>query len=450
MSQQPSYLIEAISHHIYSTLLFTYQQHPQWLNAKFRQYPWDKEELQIRLTQKIVKKLQIATDSEKLFTIAIQLLQQSLTAQFFLSKDFLTFLSKLHSYTHSPLEDSHNLSPPISILLVDAENIPLDVEMEKLLTNLSPYPLQIKIAFANWKSLGKKDAYFHGRGYELIHVPVGKNSADIKMTAIGSSILIDYPNVQEVFLCSSDGDFNHLFTTLQRHGLTVHWVSRKADNVKIINSKTGEVETYSLSAIATPKSLEQLLEIFKLIIGNECHQTQENWIKISRIGIVFAELYKVKVNQVIAEICPGKTLKDILSEHSSDFVIHHPPNGVEYVTVFGLDIQTPEAPALQPEIVNEKPVHSSGVSFTSKKDIETALAKIVQKLSQKSPQKKPTISEVHSVFQKQYGQSVKNSLGSLNVKMKFSTFLQKSPRFELENTKKGWLVGIVLSQSQNP
>jgi NYN domain len=85
--------------------------------------------------------------------------------------------------------------------------------------------LQIKIAFANWRAIGKqRDGELNDRGYQMIHVPAGKNSADLKMTALGSSLFVAYPNVKEVFVCSSDSDLAHLCNTLRLHGLTAYAV----------------------------------------------------------------------------------------------------------------------------------------------------------------------------------------------------------------------------------
>ena len=53
----------------------------------------------------------------------------------------------------------------IAILLLDAENLKLKVNTEQFLAGLCGYPLQVKIAFANWKnsSIGRLDAEFYDR-----------------------------------------------------------------------------------------------------------------------------------------------------------------------------------------------------------------------------------------------------------------------------------------------
>jgi NYN domain len=129
----------------------------------------------------------------------------------------------------------------ITILLLDAENLKLDVNAEKFLASLYGYTLQVKIAFANWKkpTTGKLDAELYDRGYELIHVPGGANSADGKMIAFGAAILYRYPAVKQVFVCSSDGLLNHLCNQLQNQGLTVFRVRRQNAVLSVENLLSG-------------------------------------------------------------------------------------------------------------------------------------------------------------------------------------------------------------------
>jgi hypothetical protein len=127
----------------------------------------------------------------------------------------------------------------IAILLLDLENIRLDANEEKFLQTCCQHPLQIKIAFANWRSINKTlDAELNDRGYQMIHVPTGKNSADMKMTALGASLFVAYPGVKEVFVCSSDSDLAHLCNTLRLHGLTAYAVRRGSSSLQVINTTT--------------------------------------------------------------------------------------------------------------------------------------------------------------------------------------------------------------------
>jgi len=96
-------------------------------------------------------------------------------------------------------------APGISILLLDAENLKLDINTETFLARLCKYPpSQDCFCQLENPSIGKQDAELY-RGYQLVHVPGGKDSADAKMIALGSSILRQYQTVKEVFVCSSDG-----------------------------------------------------------------------------------------------------------------------------------------------------------------------------------------------------------------------------------------------------
>jgi hypothetical protein len=169
--------------------------------------------------------------------------------------------SQLAKSSVSPTSEA--LSEPskgIAILLLDAENLQLDANTEKFLLGVCTYPIQIKIAFANWSNMRKQDLEFHKRGYELIHVPAGKDSADVKMATVGSSIFVHYPTAKEVLVCSSDGVLTHLCTTLQTHGLTVYLVRKQGDNITVLNSKTSQTQTHSLKPVPEIPSLDHSVE----------------------------------------------------------------------------------------------------------------------------------------------------------------------------------------------
>jgi hypothetical protein len=130
-----------------------------------------------------------------------QFLSKFLNPYFFESTDFYTLLNFIsYLYRTNCLSGESNGSN-ISILLLDVENIRITSEEETFLQKYGRYPIQIKIAFGNWRNLGKHDEVYHRRGYELIHVPRGENSADIKMTATGAMLPFQFPSAKEVFVC---------------------------------------------------------------------------------------------------------------------------------------------------------------------------------------------------------------------------------------------------------
>jgi len=182
-------------------------------------------------------------------------------------------------------------SGPIAILLLDAENLKLKVNTEQFLAGLCDYPLQVKIAFANWKnpSIGKLDAELYDRGYELIHVPGGANSADGKMIAFGAAILYRYREVRQVFVCSSDGLLNHLCNQLQNQGLTVFRVRRQNSVLSVENPLTGDTHQYSCEREMEIPSFEELANQIGDFLKAEHKSIDERMARFSSVAELFQE-----------------------------------------------------------------------------------------------------------------------------------------------------------------
>ncbi|XZO04896.1 MAG: NYN domain-containing protein [Microcoleus sp.] len=188
----------------------------------------------------------------------------------------------------------------IAILLLDAENLKLNVHTEQFLASLCAYPLQVKVAFANWKnpSTGKLDAELYDRGYELIHVPGGSNSADGKMIAFGAAILYRYRDVREVFVCSSDGLLNHLCNQLQNQGLTVFRVRRQNSVLSIENCRIGDIRHYSCEREVEIPSFEELAHQVAELLQAEHKSIDERIARFSRVAQFFKERHTIAFNSV--------------------------------------------------------------------------------------------------------------------------------------------------------
>ncbi|MBD1826665.1 NYN domain-containing protein [Microcoleus sp. FACHB-61] len=186
----------------------------------------------------------------------------------------------------------------IAILLLDAENLKLKVNTEQFLASLCDYPLQVKIAFANWKnpSMGKLDAELYDRGYELIHVPGGANSADGKMIAFGAAILYRYRDVRQVFVCSSDGLLNHLCNQLQNQGLTVFRVRRQNSVLSVENPRTGDSHHYSCEREIEIPSFEELANQVAELLKAEHKSIDERIARFSTVAELFQERRTVAFN----------------------------------------------------------------------------------------------------------------------------------------------------------
>ncbi|MEG5032928.1 NYN domain-containing protein [Microcoleus sp. AT3-D2] len=180
-------------------------------------------------------------------------------------------------------------------MLLDAENLKLKVNTEQFLAGLCDYPLQVKIAFANWKnpSIGKLDAELYDRGYELIHVPGGANSADGKMIAFGAAILYRYRDVKQVFVCSSDGLLNHLCNQLQNQGLTVFRVRRQNSVLSVENCQNGESKHYSCEREEEIPSFEELANQVADLLKAERKSIDERSARFSTVAELFQERHTI-------------------------------------------------------------------------------------------------------------------------------------------------------------
>ena len=202
------------------------------------------------------------------------------------------------------IDKSSECDRGIAILLLDAENLKLDVNTEKFLASLYGYPLQVKIAFANWKkpTMGKLDAELYDRGYELIHVPGGANSADGKMIAFGAAILYRYPAVKQVFVCSSDGLLNHLCNQLQNQGLTVFRVRRQNAVLSVENLLTGDTNHYSCKREEEVPTFEELANQIGEFLKAEHKSIDERIARFSSVAELFQERRNVAFNSTTSHV----------------------------------------------------------------------------------------------------------------------------------------------------
>ncbi|MDD1429441.1 NYN domain-containing protein, partial [Dolichospermum sp. ST_sed9] len=201
MSYHDSDLLQKISVEICQSIIAIQQQQPELLIAKYRTINWQISTNKSALSTKFRAIFSPTQSWDEL----LQKLQSSLKAVLvpaaFDSQIVSDLIASIHRLNpeNPDLNTTHLLqrqSPGIAILLLDAENLQLNISTEKFLSTICNCPLQIKIAFANWSNRGKLDIELHERGYDLIHVPAGRDNADGKMIALGSSIHERYPNIK--------------------------------------------------------------------------------------------------------------------------------------------------------------------------------------------------------------------------------------------------------------
>jgi len=481
-----STVIHSICLHIYQTILEIQEQQPELLKEKYRNVLWQAPRYQATVLEKLKERLHQTKNQQVLLRNVQKFLQVLLTPDYFQSQNFGNLMAKIRASTQYLVVDSNsttslkvrqkaagtdqkvvtdnngNFKPPlpilpvdtvevdsvlkkdegIAILLLDAENLQLDVETEKLLAEVCSYPLQIKIAFANWRTMGKQDLELHRRGYELIHVPAGKDSADVKMATVGSSIFVHYPTAREVFVCSSDKVLTHLCNTLQTHGLTVYSVCKQGSKIRVFNNQNGDYQIHSLIPQAEIPSLEEFIAQIQALITKEQKNHQNHWIKLSKLSQLYKNKYNLTITQVVTGHLPGKRARDVFLEYPTKFVTHQPLEQSEiYITLFTqLPAESATDASSPPTEVTVQDTASSQIN--SRADLEQSIVKIVQSLTAQSPGSYIDISRVGGEFKRQYGQTINETISWLQLKVKYVTILQSCSDLQVKQKGKVHTVAL--------
>lgn len=453
-------IIDQICDRVYQIVLDIQQQHPELLKQKYRMTPWRNPQIQSAFITKLKARLTQAEDEETKLINLRRFLEILLLPSYFTQPSFgeltqtlqslipqtspsasLEVVSSDSSESVSSPASVTNDSPGIAILLLDAENLQLDIETERFLAKLCTYAIQIKVAFANWRSLGKKDAEFHSRGYELIHVPLGKDSADVKMATVGSSIFIHYPNTREILVCSSDGVMTHLYNTLQTHGFTVYLVRKQGDTITVLNSDTNQTHNHSLSPPPEILVIEDFINQIKAIIRLEQTRTGNLWVKLSKVSNLFRRQHQTTMSYVVSWHCPGKTVPDFFLDYPNEFVLHNlsEQSGL-YVTLFETNpsVIAPTSASTESQVLE----NSQNTTIKSKVELEQELARIVKKLMADSGQPSVPISNVSTEFCKHHKQGITQVLKELGLGVKFICFLKQSSLFKLEKSGINYNIAI--------
>ncbi len=410
---------------------------PEFFTKLGKAFQWSSPACQAAFIKKISPILD-RTPPEQLIPRCRKLLEPFLEPSFFNSQAWEHLRQKilyLGQFLATPA-NSNGVRSGVAILLLDVENLQLDQVTERYLDQLCQYPIQIKIAFANWRNMGKQDVEFHQRGYELIHVPAGKDSADVKLATVGSSIFIHYPTAKEVLVCSSDGVLSHLCTTLQTHGMTVYLVRKQGEMLTIFNSKTGKTETRLLRLAPEISSIDQLLGQLQHLIKLEQQAISAPWIKVARLAQLFHAKYHLTISQVVDSLIPGQSARQLLLGHSQIFALHRPiPNGNLYITLFdsGFVSNLPQG---------FTPTHETGIN--SRSDLEAALANLVREIIMATGSNSVYIGVLGNQFSKRYGQKITTVVKNLKLGSSFTAFLQSSSLFQL--VKNGSQSAVILNQ----
>jgi hypothetical protein len=321
----------------------------------------------------------------------------------------------------------------IAILLLDAENLKLDINAEKFLAELSNYPLQVKIAFANWRNhtMGKQDAELYDRGYQLIHVPGGQNSADAQMIAMGVSIGRHYPDAKEVFVCSSDWLLTHLCNELRGQGMTVYRVRRQDNRLSVENRNTGESRQYSLTIGTEIPSLEKFVEKIDELLKAEHESINERLARFSTVASLFQERYYISLNATRSNALPmieeeQNSISSVLVEESLQSLAVH--EDVESNAI------TETVPAL------------NTATITSIETLETVLLEMIKTKMLETGVDSISVTEFKTEFQSQYNKTADLIVKQFQPNSSLIKFLRSRPTaFKLILEGKDYRVAIAHS-----
>lgn len=386
------FLEPTFSHLLESDLIANSNGHSKLTTAEARKPP---------LAEKLTKE-----DISSVSSILAEELLQILLSFDWLESD--VFKQLIQKFQQKP-ETKNHLETGISLLLLDAENLKLDINSELFLANVCEYPLQVKLAFANWRnpSIGKQDLELYNRGYQLVHVPGGKDSADAKMIGLGACVLRSYPTVKEVLVCSGDGILIHLCNELQNQGLIVYWVRRQGQTLHVENRNTSKLAHYSITMAKEVPSLEQVVEQIQDLIKNEQNSINTRLDSLAAIATLFEERCNLNTNdrQKQPEIAEINSLTDESSTES---------------------------------IQDEKPEYF--VQFYDRETLDKFLLKIIQDIQMNSPKIKLSVSKLGTEIQKITGKSPNSIVKQLKLGSNFTKYLQSSSAFKLKPSGKEYEV----------
>ncbi|MFB2837662.1 NYN domain-containing protein [Floridanema evergladense] len=306
----------------------------------------------------------------------------------------------------------------VSVLLLDAENLKIDLNAENFLLSLAQSPQLIKIAFANWRntSLAKQDADLYDRGYQLIHVPNGKNSADAKMIAFGASIFKPYPQVKEVFICSSDGLLMHLCHQLQNHGILVYWVRRKDEKLIVENRNTGETKHYLISLSTEIPPLDMLMNQLESLIQSERESIDERISKIAALSTLFQAR-----SNIVKQETETITTKSDNHHNSPTAVILNSSETANNITDSLNGTQNGAATNGN----KQEPIDS-------KEKLEEALLQLIKKMKSQSTEEDISPNTLSKEFMLIYGKPPRSVIKELGLGSTLSKFLKSCSCFRVQ------------------
>lgn len=187
-------------------------------------------------------------------------------------------------------------------ILLDVENLPFKLDLAKYLQAYCLYPITIKFAVANWQnnSISRLDKYLHQQGYQLIHVPKGKNAADGQLLTLGASLLLNYPQIKEVAIASQDSIFNYLHQTLRAQRCNTYKIYHHSGNIYIEDYETSKSSVITkVENTLGHSSVEQDLQNKIESIIYQLSQKDITSVTLSQVSQQFKSEYNKSISEIL-------------------------------------------------------------------------------------------------------------------------------------------------------
>ncbi|PZV08190.1 MAG: hypothetical protein DCF32_05465 [Leptolyngbya sp.] len=366
----------------------------------------------------------------------------------------------------SPKPSEHPPLPWVGLLLVDAENMNPPEALETFLQTVGRYPIRHRLAFGNWRRLGRRDRDLYRRGYQMVHVPSGKNSADIKMAVDTSLITLQTPSIREVFICSTDTDLLHLGYALLSLGVSVHCVRHRDDGwfevLNLARQTTQKVyfdcgegddpaaesaqQVIKVPTLAeTGRSLKQLL--------TQAHQDDPDQpITIGHLGKLFRDRHRLSASEALQANSGYKTLGQFLKSHTA-FVLSPLPNSKQIAVT--LKPVTNDTPPPEPAIpitvppLNGFPGSEEAIGavvipppITDAHSLEQALITLLWRLSSGQTDSQIQLSVLAAYFAHIYQESMSAALKRIGEPKGLPKFLAKCRSLKVQQQGQDWRIAL--------
>lgn len=417
-----------ISRQIYQALLAA-QATPSQLSAKAQSVNWRSPEKQAWFLQKFVGWLQDVQTLEALRDRVRQAMTLFFSPEYFASSGYISLMEAIAPYPRPPAEPENCVVPnTIALLLLDVENLKLSAAVEEFLQQLCPHPITVKIAFGDWKKLGKYDVEFHNRQYQLVQVPAGQDHADVKMAAVGSSLFVHYPNVRAAFVCSSDGALQNLCNELSARGLRVFAVKQHGEIVAIEDYSSHQRYTYPPADTLPP--LSTVGQWLRSLLQEHQKTTGRVWLPIAEALSLLSDRHQVDLPSLLQVKVPPTSLESWLQEQDN-LVFYTGDDQQRYLTLF------------DPNFAPPKPTPPISNGPVSPDILEQQLVVLSRMFYLAHPGEKLTVGKLGHSYRETFGQKVSDVLKAQQSELSFLSFLKSRSSFSLLQEQQQWIVALV-------